>query len=196
MAHTDSGASSGLNAAICRMPRDKTPLIQKIAQQASISFKDCLSEDNGDHKPLPDQHEQLLSLVNALRAADLKLAPRKSSDRPGTDGAQKPPVTYMHICETPVFSMGVFLLRAGASIPLHDHPGMNGMLKVVSVTHDTGLHLSTCRAIIHRPFYCILMFSTGGQSFGGVNIFLQTWGRGWYREKREVREKYDRGERG
>lgn len=113
------------------MPRDKTPLIQKIAQQASISFKDCLSEDNGDHKPLPDQHEQLLSLVNALTAADLKLAPRKSSDRPGPHGAQKPPVTYMHICETPVFSMGVFLLRAGASIPLHDHPGMNGMLKVL-----------------------------------------------------------------
>uniref|UniRef100_A0A8C6TL42 2-aminoethanethiol (cysteamine) dioxygenase a n=1 Tax=Neogobius melanostomus TaxID=47308 RepID=A0A8C6TL42_9GOBI len=113
------------------MPRDRTPLIQKIAQQASLSFKDCLSEDNGDHKPLPDQHEQLLSLVNALRAADLKLAPRKSGSRPGTDGAQNPPVTYMHICETPVFSMGVFLLRSGASIPLHDHPGMNGMLKVL-----------------------------------------------------------------
>lgn len=113
------------------MPRDRAPLIQKIAQQASVSFKDCLSEDNGDHKPLPDQHNQLLSLVNALTAADLKLAPRKSSGRPGPDGAQNPPVTYMHICETPVFSMGVFLLRAGASIPLHDHPGMNGMLKVL-----------------------------------------------------------------
>lgn len=113
------------------MPRDRTPLIQKIAQQASLAFKDCLSEDNGDHKPLHDQHKQLLSLVNALRAADLKLAPRKSSSRPGTDGAQSPPVTYMHICETPVFSMGVFLLRTGVSIPLHDHPGMNGMLKVL-----------------------------------------------------------------
>ncbi|KAF1429969.1 2-aminoethanethiol dioxygenase, partial [Spheniscus magellanicus] len=42
-----------------------------------------------------------------------------------------PPVSYMHICETESFSMGVFLLRSGACIPLHDHPGMNGMLKVL-----------------------------------------------------------------
>ncbi|CAB1419736.1 unnamed protein product [Pleuronectes platessa] len=44
-------------------------------------------------------------------------------------GAPEPPVTYMHICETEVFSMGVFLLRPGASIPLHDHPDMNGNLR-------------------------------------------------------------------
>ncbi|XP_020773823.1 2-aminoethanethiol (cysteamine) dioxygenase a [Boleophthalmus pectinirostris] len=112
------------------MPRDRTPLIQKIAKQASITFKDCLSKDNGEHKPLPEQHKQLISLVTALRAADLKLAPRKSN-RPGPEGAQSPPVTYMHICETPVFSMGVFILRTGTSIPLHDHPGMNGMIKVL-----------------------------------------------------------------
>ncbi|KAK7919497.1 hypothetical protein WMY93_010781 [Mugilogobius chulae] len=125
------------------MPRDKTPLIQKIAKQASITFKDCLSEANGEHKPLPDQHKQLISLVTALRAADLKLAPRKSS-RPGPEGAQSPPVTYMHICETPVFSMGVFLLRSGTSIPLHDHPGMNGMIKVLY-----GKISSLCRSMLH-----------------------------------------------
>ncbi|XP_072312506.1 2-aminoethanethiol (cysteamine) dioxygenase a [Eucyclogobius newberryi] len=114
------------------MPRDKTPLIQKIAQQASVTFKDFLSEENGEHKPLPEQHEQLISLVTALGAADLKLDPRKSPG-PEEEGAQSqsPPVTYMHICETPEFSMGVFLLRPGTAIPLHDHPGMNGMIKVV-----------------------------------------------------------------
>ncbi|CAB1456740.1 unnamed protein product [Pleuronectes platessa] len=41
-------------------------------------------------------------------------------------GLQSPPVTYMHICGTEVFSMGVFLLRPGTSMPLHDHPDMNG----------------------------------------------------------------------
>lgn len=123
-------SESGAPLTVHRMPRDRTPLIQKIAKQAFVTFKDCASADNSDHKPPSDRHKQLLSLVSALRAADLRVAPRKGS-RPGPEGPQNPPVTYMHICETPAFSMGVFVLRAGASIPLHDHPRMNGMLKVL-----------------------------------------------------------------
>lgn len=113
------------------MPRDnKTPLIQKIAKQAYITFKGLKSSSNGDNKLVADKQDELISLVTAVRAADLKIAPRKSKPGSGAAGLQSPPVTYMHICETEVFSMGVFLLRTGASIPLHDHPDMNGMLKV------------------------------------------------------------------
>ncbi|XP_049419892.1 2-aminoethanethiol (cysteamine) dioxygenase a [Epinephelus fuscoguttatus] len=114
------------------MPRDnKTPLIQKIAKQAHITFKGLKSSANGDNKLVADQQSELISLVTAVRAADLKIAPRKTKPSSGTAGLQSPPVAYMHICETEVFSIGVFLLRTGASIPLHDHPGMNGMLKVL-----------------------------------------------------------------
>ncbi|XP_024153904.1 2-aminoethanethiol (cysteamine) dioxygenase a [Oryzias melastigma] len=111
------------------MPRDnKTPLIQKIAKQANVAFKGMKTSANGDNKVVADK---LISLVTAVRAADLKIAPRRGKGGSGAAGLQSPPVTYMHICETEVFSMGVFLLRPGASIPLHDHPGMNGMLKVL-----------------------------------------------------------------
>ncbi|XP_023274571.1 2-aminoethanethiol dioxygenase [Seriola lalandi dorsalis] len=114
------------------MPRDnKTPLIQKIAKQAYITFKGLKSSANGDNTLTADQQSELISLVTAVRAADLKIAPRKSKASSAAAGLQSPPVTYMHICETEVFSMGVFLLRTGASIPLHDHPNMNGMLKVL-----------------------------------------------------------------
>lgn len=114
------------------MPRDnKTPLIQKIAKQAFVTFKGFKSPTNGENNVVADKHSELISLVTALRAADLKIAPRKSKPSSAAAGLQNPPVTYMHICETEVFSMGVFLLRTGASIPLHDHPGMNGMLKVL-----------------------------------------------------------------
>ncbi|XP_041829200.1 2-aminoethanethiol (cysteamine) dioxygenase a [Melanotaenia boesemani] len=114
------------------MPRDnKTPLIQKIAKQANITFKCSKSSANGDSKVVTEKLNELISLVTSVRAADLKIAPRKNKPRSGAAGLQNPPVTYMHICETEVFSMGVFLLRTGASIPLHDHPGMNGMLKVL-----------------------------------------------------------------
>ncbi|XP_036938479.1 2-aminoethanethiol (cysteamine) dioxygenase a [Acanthopagrus latus] len=114
------------------MPRDnKTPLIQKIAKQAHITFKGFKASANGDNNLVADKHSELISLVTAARAADLKISPRKTKPSSAAAGLQNPPVTYMHICETEVFSMGVFLLRAGASIPLHDHPGMNGMLKVL-----------------------------------------------------------------
>ncbi|CAB1460018.1 unnamed protein product [Pleuronectes platessa] len=55
-------------------------------------------------------------------------SPKKQLELRG-GGAPEPPVTYMHIIETEVFSMGVFLLRPGTSIPLHDHPDMNGNLR-------------------------------------------------------------------
>lgn len=113
------------------MPRDnKTPLIQKIAKKAHVTFKSFKSSANGDNNIVADKQSELISLVTEVRAADLKIAPRKSKPSSAAAGLQSPPATYMHICETEVFSMGVFLLRTGASIPLHDHPGMNGMLKV------------------------------------------------------------------
>lgn len=106
------------------MPRDnKTPLIQKIAKQAHVAFR--AGADN------PDPHTQLVSLVTSIRAADLNISPRAPKLAGGAAGLHNPPVTYMHICETEEFSIGVFLLRSGASIPLHDHPGMKGMLKVL-----------------------------------------------------------------
>uniref|UniRef100_A0A8D2Q7J7 2-aminoethanethiol dioxygenase n=1 Tax=Varanus komodoensis TaxID=61221 RepID=A0A8D2Q7J7_VARKO len=72
--------------------------------------------------------QRLQQLLNEVRAEDLRLAARGPSAVPGP---VQPPVSYMHICETESFSMGVFVLRAGACIPLHDHPGMNGLLKVL-----------------------------------------------------------------
>lgn len=115
------------------MPRDnKSALIQKIAKKAHVAFKDFKSATNRDNDV--DKNSELVSLVTAIRAADLKIAPRSnaSSAAAAAAGLQSPPVSYMHICETEVFSMGVFLLTSGASIPLHDHPGMNGMLKVTN----------------------------------------------------------------
>lgn len=98
-------------------------LIQKIARQARLTFRGPGST-GGDGKGFADNVTQLKKLVSEIRADDLKIRPRKSVQA-------GPPVTYMHICETGGFSMGVFLLKGGAGIPLHDHPEMHGMLKVL-----------------------------------------------------------------
>ncbi|XP_067408685.1 2-aminoethanethiol dioxygenase [Emydura macquarii macquarii] len=116
------------------MPRDNmASLIQRVAQQARITFRG----------PAPgpgfgENLHRLQQLLNEVRAEDLHLAPRGPAavpgagcSRAGAGAGAVPPVSYMHICETESFSMGVFLLRSGACIPLHDHPGMNGMLKVL-----------------------------------------------------------------
>lgn len=126
------------------MPRDnKSPLIQKIAKKAHIAFKDFKSATNRGNDV--DKHTELVSLVTAIRAADLKLTPRNSkTSSVASAGLQSPPVSYMHICETEVFSMGVFLLKSGASLPLHDHPGMNGMLKVRKHIMPHQSHFYTC----------------------------------------------------
>lgn len=128
---TDSAVSFSSSAD--RMPRDnKTPLIQKIAKKANVTFKTLKTSSNDDKNVFADKQSGLISLVTEVRAADLKIVPRKPAASSAAPGRENPPVTYMHICETDVFSMGVFLLNAGASIPLHDHPGMNGMLKVLN----------------------------------------------------------------
>uniref|UniRef100_UPI003AAF7782 2-aminoethanethiol (cysteamine) dioxygenase b n=1 Tax=Centroberyx gerrardi TaxID=166262 RepID=UPI003AAF7782 len=119
-------------------PRESSmaSIAQRIARQALLTFRTPLpvGEAGKAGKAFLENHGKLKSLMTEVRAADLKLAPRIADSSPGVPphlyhGA--PPVTYMHICETDEFSMGVFLLKNGASIPLHDHPGMHGMLKVM-----------------------------------------------------------------
>ncbi|XP_068806920.1 2-aminoethanethiol dioxygenase [Struthio camelus] len=114
------------------MPRDNmASLIQRVARQARITFRSPAGPAFGENL------HRLQQLLDEVRAEDLHLAPRgpaavatPGAGCPPRAGAV-PPVSYMHICETESFSMGVFLLRSGACIPLHDHPGMNGMLKVL-----------------------------------------------------------------
>ncbi|KAL8186922.1 UNVERIFIED_CONTAM: hypothetical protein K2H54_022027, partial [Gekko kuhli] len=116
------------------MPRDNmASLIQRVARQARLTFRppggggnSSSSSNNGPR--FAENLQCLQQLLDKVRAEDLRLVPRGPS---AVAGAVQPPASYMHICETESFSMGVFVLRAGACIPLHDHPGMHGLLKVL-----------------------------------------------------------------
>ncbi|XP_061601752.1 2-aminoethanethiol dioxygenase-like [Cololabis saira] len=115
------------------MPADgpMSSLVQRIARQALATFR---SPGDGSARSFLENHDKLRGLMTEVRSSDLNLAadarPRGGSSTRG-GGAPRPPVSYMHICETDHFSMGVFLLQSGACIPLHDHPGMHGVLKVL-----------------------------------------------------------------
>ena len=38
------------------------------------------------------------------------------------------PSACMEVYECPEFSLGIFLLKPNKAIPLHDHPGMHGIM--------------------------------------------------------------------
>uniref|UniRef100_A0AAV2JMD0 2-aminoethanethiol dioxygenase n=1 Tax=Knipowitschia caucasica TaxID=637954 RepID=A0AAV2JMD0_KNICA len=109
-------------------------LVQRIARQALLTFRppqwssSSTAEEAG--RLFQENQSLLHSLMSEVSAQDLRLTPRTAASS-GRPSAFAPPVTYMHICETDHFSMGVFLLKSGAYIPLHDHPGMHGVLKVL-----------------------------------------------------------------
>lgn len=103
-------------------------IVQRVARQALTTFRES---NNGGSRCFPEQLSKLQALLSEVKASDLDLAPPRGDSPSYTVGGIRPPVTYMHICETEAFSMGVFLLRRGACIPLHDHPGMHGLLRVL-----------------------------------------------------------------
>ena len=41
------------------------------------------------------------------------------------------PVTYLKLWDDEVFTMGIFILKHGVKIPLHDHPKMYGFIKII-----------------------------------------------------------------
>lgn len=105
-------------------------IVQQVARQALATFRSCGRVGEAS-RCFPEQQSKLRALLTEVMAADLRLVEPRTADTQHPYHGSPPPVTYMHICETDEFSMGVFLLKRGASIPLHDHPGMHGMLKVM-----------------------------------------------------------------
>ena len=60
-------------------------------------------------------------------------APRAASSlSPPPHHPHHPAITYHHIAEDAEVSLGVFVLPAGASIPLHNHPGMTVLSRVLA----------------------------------------------------------------
>ena len=125
-------------------------LVLQVLQMAKITFARTPARSSAT--PLrrefilpPDEFKSNLSelkqLVDGLKSSDLGL--EHSETIKGTSGRRSPlsglfrrpaneaPVTYIKVLEDIDVSVGIFIVKPGSRLPLHNHPNMYGLLKVV-----------------------------------------------------------------
>lgn len=77
----------------------------------------------------------LAGMMDKLKASDLNfIFHDDASIQQKVETGEQAPVLYMHLWEDHVMSMGVFIVRQGCSIPIHNHPNMYGICKVIQGT--------------------------------------------------------------
>ncbi|XP_050075350.1 2-aminoethanethiol dioxygenase [Anopheles maculipalpis] len=102
-------------------------LFARVFRQAWATFEQTATSDGKFATNLHALHR----LVGQLTLADIGLEPSLVA----TETFQQPskaPCTYVGVFENDRFAMSVFVLRENYTMPLHDHPQMHGLLRVVS----------------------------------------------------------------
>ena len=80
------------------------------------------------------QLQSLLTLFGQLQREHFDfehVLARALADGADRQTAQQAPIRYVHVHEEASFSAGLFVFPPGASIPLHDHPGMAVLSRVL-----------------------------------------------------------------
>ncbi|KAL1428359.1 hypothetical protein MTO96_002741 [Rhipicephalus appendiculatus] len=123
-------------------------LIQVVARQAQLTFGRGVFADELFRDCLARLQRIIGQVTYKDVNLDLNLLQTLSKT---TNGGNEAPITYISLHDSLIFSMSIFIIRRGERIPLHDHPGMFGVLKVL---HGSG----TIRS------YSALMPVSGGEA--------------------------------
>lgn len=101
--------------------------VSALIKQAIITFTSSASKTDSFNR----NFDKLKCLLNETTATDINLNPNYLSEALWKM-KDKAPVSYIKIFEDNLVSVGVFLLKPGMKLPLHDHPQMYGLIKVLS----------------------------------------------------------------
>lgn len=100
-------------------------IIRKIVNQAHLTFKN----QNVNHQYTPNM-QKLLSLTDTLKANDVGLSEQGDALKTLPDYIRAP-ICHINIIESAHITVSIFIVRKGMKLPLHDHPGMTGIIKVL-----------------------------------------------------------------
>ena len=104
-------------------------LINKIAVQAYGTFRKGF---RGSEQSFRENLTILRDLISRLTAQDVNLDRALVRDSaPFDPDSGQAPVTFIDIWKDEHFSMSIFILKPGTRLPMHDHPGMHGLIRVI-----------------------------------------------------------------
>ncbi|TVU05471.1 hypothetical protein EJB05_48637, partial [Eragrostis curvula] len=113
--------------------------VQRLYDACDMVF----SQSSGEAAPSLGEIEWLRQLLDGLEAADVGIDDGEKASSSSSDDELSPKrarllpalafeqITYVHIHQCDDFSMGVFCFPAGATLPLHDHPEMVVLSKLL-----------------------------------------------------------------
>eukprot|EP00286_Rhodomonas_abbreviata_P029903 CAMPEP_0181296488 /NCGR_PEP_ID=MMETSP1101-20121128/4733_1 /TAXON_ID=46948 /ORGANISM="Rhodomonas abbreviata, Strain Caron Lab Isolate" /LENGTH=266 /DNA_ID=CAMNT_0023401361 /DNA_START=443 /DNA_END=1243 /DNA_ORIENTATION=+ len=101
--------------AVEEAPSSELPLMCQLANA-------CRRHFIGGGNPSPGGVNAVADIMNRIRAQDLGLV---------SNGQKLRHIEFVDVLETPEFTVGIFLIPEGRFLPLHDHPGMTVLSKVV-----------------------------------------------------------------
>jgi len=97
--------------------------IEILAKQAMKTFGD---RRNVGYKFCQKNFDKLWNLINRITAEDVKF----DNNILDCINRQSAPMCVMDILENKDITIAIFILKHGVTMPMHDHPGMHGLLKV------------------------------------------------------------------
>uniref|UniRef100_K3W9Z9 Cysteine dioxygenase n=1 Tax=Globisporangium ultimum (strain ATCC 200006 / CBS 805.95 / DAOM BR144) TaxID=431595 RepID=K3W9Z9_GLOUD len=112
---------------------------RKLLAQIQVALADAFQQQKDARALSVDEIAPIKALCDQLLPAHFQLAVPIAGSAAITHRKARH-VRYQHIWEDDKFSMGIFILPPGASIPLHDHPEMT----VISRVLYGNLHVKAC----------------------------------------------------
>uniref|UniRef100_A0A0E0NDV3 cysteine dioxygenase n=1 Tax=Oryza rufipogon TaxID=4529 RepID=A0A0E0NDV3_ORYRU len=117
-----------------RSPPSTPSRVQALYDLCKRTFPPPSSSSSSSSPPPDHAIRAVSSLLDTITPADVGLGDDdvdESNILKDSLSAVAPPFMYLHVYNCDAFSIGIFCLPTSVAIPLHDHPGMTVLTKLL-----------------------------------------------------------------